>query len=160
MHTCNHLLWGQQRPAPQPRCFLPFRWTCLYSWAVARYFANIKGVTYSQRGFPGGSEGKESACSTGDLGLIPGLGRSPGEGNGYPLQYSCLGNPLNREAWRAPVHGVAKRQLCPSDSHFPFLSHSQQCRRGGSFDLTLQKRITLRGSELRRPGPGPPWVLV
>ena len=50
-------------------------------------------------GFPGGSEGKVSACNAGDLGLIPGSGRSPGEGNGNPLQYSCLENPIDREAW-------------------------------------------------------------
>ena len=50
------------------------------------------------RGFPGGSEGKESACSMGDLGSIPGLGRSPGEGNGNPRQYSCLGNPMDEGA--------------------------------------------------------------
>ena len=47
-------------------------------------------------GFPGGSDGKESACNAGDLGLIPGLGRSPGGGNDNPLQYSCLGNPMDR----------------------------------------------------------------
>ena len=58
----------------------------------------------------GGSDGKESACKAGDAGLIPGLGRSPGEGNGNPLQYSCLGNPMDREAWCATVHGVAKGQ--------------------------------------------------
>ena len=50
--------------------------------------------------------GKEPACNAGDPGLIPGLGRSPGEGNGKPLQDSCLGNPMNRGAWRAAVHGV------------------------------------------------------
>ena len=59
-------------------------------------------------GFPGGSDGKESACNVGDLGLTPGLGRSPGEGHGNPLQYSCLGNPLDRGAWWATVHGVPK----------------------------------------------------
>ena len=58
-------------------------------------------------GFPGGSEGKESACSVGDPGSIPGLGRSPGEGNGNPLQYSCLENSMDRGAWWAPVRGVA-----------------------------------------------------
>ena len=56
-------------------------------------------------GFPGGSEVKHSACDVGDLGSIPGLGRSPGEGNGNPLQYSCLENPMDRGAWRATVHG-------------------------------------------------------
>ena len=49
-------------------------------------------------GFPGGPEGKASACNVGDLGSIPGLGRSPGEGNGNPLQYSCLENPMDRAA--------------------------------------------------------------
>ena len=50
-------------------------------------------------GFPGGSDGKESACNAQDLGLIPGSGRSPGEGNGNPLQYSCLENPMDGGAW-------------------------------------------------------------
>ena len=60
--------------------------------------------------FQGGSDGKESACNAEDLGLIPGLGRSPGEGNGYPFQYSYLENPMDRRAWRAMVPGVAKRR--------------------------------------------------
>ena len=64
----------------------------------------------TNEGFPGGSDGKESACNVGDLGSIPGSGRSPGEGNGYALQYSCLENPMDREAWWATVHGVAKNQ--------------------------------------------------
>ena len=58
--------------------------------------------------FPGGSDGKESACSAGGLGLIPGLGKSLGEGNGNPLQYSCLENPMDRGAWWATVYRVAK----------------------------------------------------
>ena len=57
-------------------------------------------------GFPGGSDGKKSACNAGGLGLIPGLGRSPGGGHGNPFQYSCLENPMDREAWQARVHGV------------------------------------------------------
>ena len=57
-----------------------------------------------------GSDSKESACDAGHLGSIPGLGRSPGEGNGYPLQYSCLKNSMDRGAWWATVHGVAKSQ--------------------------------------------------
>ena len=61
-------------------------------------------------GFPGGSEGKESACNAGDPGSIPGSGRCPGEGNGNPLQYSCLENPMDRGAWQATVHGVAKNR--------------------------------------------------
>ena len=59
-------------------------------------------------GFCGGSDGKESACSSGDPGSILGWRRSPGEGNGYPLQCSCLGNLMNRGAWWAIVHGVAR----------------------------------------------------
>ena len=55
--------------------------------------------------FPGGSDGKESVCSAGDLGSIPGPERSPGEGNGNPFQYSCLENPLDRGACQAQVHG-------------------------------------------------------
>ena len=58
--------------------------------------------------FPGGLDGKASAYNLGDLGSIPGSGRSHGEGYGYPLQYSCLGNPMDRGAWQATVHGVAK----------------------------------------------------
>ena len=66
-------------------------------------------------GFPSSTEGKASACNAGDLGSIPGLGRSPGEGNGYPLQYSCLRNPMDREAWQGTVHGVTKSQTRLSD---------------------------------------------
>ena len=57
-------------------------------------------------GFPGGSVVKNPPASAGDAGLIPGSGRSPGEGNGNPLQYSCLGNPIDRGAWQTTVHGV------------------------------------------------------
>ena len=61
-------------------------------------------------GFPGSSDGKESACNVGGLGSVSGLGRFPGEGNDYPLQYSCLENPMDRGAWQTTVHGVAKSQ--------------------------------------------------
>ena len=70
--------------------------------------------------FPGGSDSKESACSAGDLALIPGLGRSPGEGNGNPLQYSCLENPMNGGAWQAALHGVAKSQTRLSNFTLPY----------------------------------------
>ena len=60
-------------------------------------------------GIPGGSDGKEFACNTGGLGSMSRSGRSPGEGNGKPLQYSCLENSMDRGAWRATVNGVAKR---------------------------------------------------
>ena len=77
--------------------------------------ANEKFVSTWFWGFPGGSDGKESACIVGDLGLIPGSGRSPRKGNGYPLQYSCLDNPMDRGASWAAVHGVAKSQTQLSD---------------------------------------------
>ena len=59
-------------------------------------------------GFPGGSVVKNMPSNARDAGSIPGLGRCPGEGNGNPLQYSCLGNPIDRGAWQVTVHGVAK----------------------------------------------------
>ena len=68
------------------------------------YLKSLKDLS----GFPGGSVGKESTCDAGDVGLIPELGRSPGEGNGNLLQYSCLENPMDRGACRVTVHGVAK----------------------------------------------------
>ena len=74
-------------------------------------------------GPPWGMSGKESTCSTGDMGLIPGSGRSIGEGNGNPFQYSCLENSMNRRAWQATVHGVTKEpdttyQLNNNDGNF------------------------------------------
>ena len=71
------------------------------------YFAIIM-LLFTLLGFPGGSEIKVPVCNAGDLGLIPGSGRFPGEGNGNPLQYSCLENLMDRGAWWATVHGVAK----------------------------------------------------
>ena len=76
--------------------------------------------------FPGGSDGKASACNEGDLGSIPGLGRSPGEGNGNPLQYSCLENPMDRRAWWARVHGVAKSRTRLSDFTFTYI-YTMEC---------------------------------
>ena len=67
-----------------------------------------KPIVSLKNGFPGSSDGKASAYNMGDLGSIPGLGRSPGEGNGNPLQYPCLENLTDRGAWWAAVHGVAK----------------------------------------------------
>ena len=94
------------------------------------------------RGFPYSSIGKESACDAGDLGSIPGSGRSPGEGNVNPLQYSCLENPMDRGAWRATVHEVTRvrhnlaNKPPPSPfslpyTHFPSFFHPSN-HHGGS----------------------------
>ena len=72
-------------------------------------------IAYFMLGFPGGLDCKESACNAGDLGSVPGLGRSPGEENGYPLQYSCLENLMDRGAWQATVHGITKSWIQQSD---------------------------------------------
>ena len=72
-------------------------------------------VLFLLMGFPGGSDGKESACNLGDPSSIPGLGTSPGGGHGNPFQYSCLESPMDRGAWWALVHGVTKSQTRLSD---------------------------------------------
>ena len=72
---------------------------------------SLTGCEYDyQGGFPGGSVVKNPPANAGDLSSIPGSGRFPGEGNGNPLQHYCLGNPMDRGAWQAAVHGVAKSQ--------------------------------------------------
>ena len=90
-------------------------------WVGQKVHLNFSITSYRKKkkklGFPGGSNGKESAHNAGDLGLIPGLGKSPGEGNGSPLQYYCLGNPMDRGAWWATVHGVTKSWTRLRDYH-------------------------------------------
>ena len=81
---------------------------------------NYLGLITFRMGFPGGSEVKVPACNLGNLGSIPGSGRFPGEGNVNPLQYSCLENPMDRGAWWATVHEVAKSQTRLSDFTFTF----------------------------------------
>ena len=76
---------------------------------------DLHSLYIRNQGFPGGSVVKNSPADAGDEGSIPGLGRSPGEGNGTPFQCSCLGNPMDRGAWRAIVHGVAESQTRLSD---------------------------------------------
>ena len=84
-------------------------------WQIraSRSRAMIKWIWH--RGIPGGSDSKGVACNAGDPGLILGLGRSPGEGNGHPLQCSCLENSMNRGAWQATVHGLTKSWSWLSD---------------------------------------------
>ena len=82
------------------------RWHFMYlSFQVNEKY---KLIVYSKLGFTGGSDCKESACNAGDPRLIPALGWSPGEGNGNPLQYSCLENSMDREAWQATVQGLPR----------------------------------------------------
>ena len=100
-------------------------WSDLAAAAAAVYEVLIYHIWYSKEQlspFPGGSAGKESACSAGDPGLIAGWRRSPGEGNGNPLQSSCRENPVDREAWRATAHGVAKE----SDMTWQINHHKDQ----------------------------------
>ena len=85
--------------------------------------------------FPRSSVGKEPACNAEDLGSVPGSGRSPGEGNGNPLQYSCLENPMDREAWRAIVHGAAKSRTQLTNT-FNFIGDNRNII-GGCVNLIL-----------------------
>ena len=78
----------------------------------------LKGTCAMKKDFPGGSDGKASAYNVGDLGLIPGSGRSPSEGNGNLLQYPCLENPMDGGAWWAKVHGVTKSRTRLSNFTF------------------------------------------
>ena len=86
-------------------------------------------------GFPGGSDGKASACNAGDPGSIPGWGRSPGEGNGYPLQYSCLEISMDTGAWRTTVDGATQSDMTEQLTLYTIslvsLKLSFQERRGG-----------------------------
>ena len=90
---------------------------------VCRYEHDKLCISWFYQGSPGGSDGKEFTCNAGDLCLIPGLGRSPGGGNGNPLQYFCLNNPVDRGAWWAAVHGVTKSQTQLGNSAY---THTHQ----------------------------------
>ena len=119
------LLWGHWSfllgPHAHKVLFVPSK--SLFSQSCVSSDGSILGwrITFSKRtyaiprGFPGGSDGKVSACNEGDLGSIPGSRRSPGEENRNRLQYSCLENPMEGGAWQATVHGVAKRRTWLSD---------------------------------------------
>ena len=103
---------------------IPFsRGSSHISCTAGRFFTVWANKQYQQKAdldVPGGSDGNESACNVGDPSSIPGSERFPGEGNGYPLQYSCLRNSMGRGAWQAIVHGVAKSRTRLSNSHFHF----------------------------------------
>ena len=109
--TCQKVLdleRGPQSPPPAEELWAQafcshHRVYLLHSSAIVFLF-----VFTRLSGLPGSLDGKQSTCNAGDLGLIPGSGRSPGEGNDNPLQYFCLENPMDGGAWQATVHGVAK----------------------------------------------------
>ena len=97
-----------------------------------KYLRPSKCLSSSLSSFLSSSDGKESACNVGALGSIPGSGRSPVEENGYPLQYSCLENPMDRRAWWTTVHGVTKSLTWLRTNTFPSLSFSRLCSQGSS----------------------------
>ena len=99
------------------KCVKGLHSLCCLLLLVSKYLlhSEIEPVSLALVSFPSRSDGKTSACNAGDLGSIPGSGRSPGEGNGNPLQYSCLEKSMDRGAWQATVHGVAKSQTQVSD---------------------------------------------
>ena len=94
--------------------FVSHRWEIVSRYSFKSCYFNI---TYNLRGFPGGSDSKESACNSGDPGSIPGSGRSSGEGNDNPLQYSCLENSTDRGIWPAIIYGVAELDLTEQLTH-------------------------------------------
>ena len=105
------------------------------------------------KSFSGGSDSKVSACNVGDLGSIPGWGSSPGEGNGNPLQYSCLENSTDGGAWWATVHGVAKSQTPLSDFIFTFHFHALE-KEMATHSSVLAWRIPRTGEPGELPSMG------
>ena len=100
-------------------------------------------------GFPGGSVVKNPLASAGDVGLIPESGRSPGEGNGNPLQHSCLENPMDRGVWWATVHGVTKEsdmteQLNNNNSHASSPGNKKKCKKNGIFNCLIPYKVVSR----------------
>ena len=101
---------------------LPFFKVLLRSKVQENLRRSFRDTLVFVQGFPGGSDGKESACNAEDLGSIPVWGKSPGEENERPLQYYCLENSMDRGAWWAHVHGVAKSRTRLSDCYFTFMA--------------------------------------
>ena len=116
-NSIKSIKWNNDFKRQEPTTAYTFLQTFGWTWQQATSLQNtilfIIYKRYHTKGFPGGSKGKDSACNTGDLGSIPGLGRSPGEGIGNPLQYSCLENSTDREAWQATVHVITKSRTWP-----------------------------------------------
>ena len=93
--------------------------------------------------FPSGSDAKESACNVGDQGSIPGLGRSPGKGNVYPFQYSCLENSVHRGAWQATVHGIVVSDVTERPNTFNFQDINSRADKGGFRNHDCSKEFIL-----------------
>ena len=147
-YTSGPLTFPERQPTASPSSFRPLV-NCI---RIRKAFCDCRVKLHPSTvplGFPGGSDGKESTCNVGDLGLSPGSGRSPVEGNGNPLQYCCLENPMDGGAWWAAVHGVAKSWTRLSDFTFTFHFHA------------LEKAMATHSSVLawRIPGTGEPGGL-
>ena len=99
----------------EPYWYIDFKYTMQYIPVQQVYRQLFLYVSILHLGFPGGSLVNNLPVNAGDAGSIPGLGRFPGEGNGNPLRYSCLGSPMDRGAWQAAVHGVTKNWTLLSD---------------------------------------------
>ena len=120
--------------------------------AVDFFFFFFLICCFRSGSFPGGSVGKECTCNTGDPGLIPGSRKSPGEGNGNPLQYSCLENPMDRGVWQATVHGVTR--VGPNLVPKPPCSGQEQMQ---NLDVLLLPSWPQVGKRTGQPG-GPPHL--
>ena len=101
--------------------------TCFWLLQYSNHCSSLSPLFCSFHRFPGGSDSKESTCNAGDPGLIPGSGLFPGEGHGNPLQSCCLENSMDRGAWRAIVHGIAKSQIRLSGYHFSLFGIIAMC---------------------------------
>ena len=112
------MVWGPLDRPTQPQSVGEITGKQILLEGMKNSTTPVEGCLAVSTGFPGGSEVKASACNAGDLGSIPGQGRSLGEGNGNPLQYSCLENPMDRGAWWATVHGVTKSRTRLTDFTF------------------------------------------
>ena len=124
VYTIPNWVWKRYEITVQTRCVQVL--SCLAKEVKKTWSGNLKEPVLQIKGFPGSSDSKESACSAGNLGSIPGLGRCPGEGNGNPLQYSCLENPMDRGARRVAVLAVAKswaQHCCRSHTEIPPTIH-------------------------------------
>ena len=117
-----------------PNCTLTMVYFILCTILVFQhnFKTKIKLLKSSNSGFPSSSDGKEPACNAEDVGTIPESGRTPGGGNGSPLQYSCLGNPMDRGAWWATVHGVTHTHIALfiDTEIFPYICFLEERKTG------------------------------